>query len=327
MATVAGETDSPALRWTLWTLCVVVWTLTLVTTQPAHVLREVLPAPATQPVAKSGHLVAYAFLTILSAWLHVRRDRRWLLLVFLSLHGMATEFVQTFVPDRTGSWRDVGIDALQQLPLDPELRVFARSASDDKAPIMMILTAVDVLRAQQKSPAINIKVLLDPEEEMSSPSLAGMIERDRAAFAADALVILNHRDRRTGITKEFIAVGDYVDLVARQTAFESVRLTLMTLVPPWVAIAVASVCSAVDSRVKSVRMYVGTPVRRNKQAWTSGWKVLYPVCAHVVELSAVPFVASQVSPPSVTKMTRSLRHLDLGSIATTPASVVTVALT
>ena len=38
---------------------------------------------------------------------------------------------------------------------------------------------------------------------------------------ADQLVILNHRDQRTGITKEFIAMGDYVDLVARQTAFES----------------------------------------------------------------------------------------------------------
>ena len=40
--------------------------------------------------------------------------------------------------------------------------------------------------------------------------------------SADELVILNHRDQRTGITKEFIAVGDYVDLVARQTAFESI---------------------------------------------------------------------------------------------------------
>ncbi|HKG95404.1 MAG TPA: ABC transporter permease [Gemmatimonadaceae bacterium] len=39
---------------------------------------------------------------------------------------------------------------------------------------------------------------------------------------ADDLVILNHRDQRTGITKEFIAIGDYVDIVARQTAFESV---------------------------------------------------------------------------------------------------------
>ena len=39
---------------------------------------------------------------------------------------------------------------------------------------------------------------------------------------AGDLVILNHRDKRTGITKEFIAVGDYVDLVARQSAFESI---------------------------------------------------------------------------------------------------------
>jgi putative ABC transport system permease protein len=39
--------------------------------------------------------------------------------------------------------------------------------------------------------------------------------------AAEELVILNHRDTRTGITKEFIAMGDYVDLRARQTAFES----------------------------------------------------------------------------------------------------------
>ncbi len=39
---------------------------------------------------------------------------------------------------------------------------------------------------------------------------------------ADRLVILNHRDQRTGITKEFIAIGDYVDLVARQSSFETV---------------------------------------------------------------------------------------------------------
>ncbi|HEV3199447.1 MAG TPA: ABC transporter permease [Bryobacteraceae bacterium] len=38
---------------------------------------------------------------------------------------------------------------------------------------------------------------------------------------AGRLVILNHRDRRTGITKEFIAIGDYVDLAQRQTSFQS----------------------------------------------------------------------------------------------------------
>ena len=76
--------------------------------------------------------------------------------------------------------------------------MFARSASDDKAPIMMLLTAFDLLRAQAESPAINVKVLLDPEEEMGSPSLAGTIESASAAFAADALVILDGPEHASG---------------------------------------------------------------------------------------------------------------------------------
>jgi putative ABC transport system permease protein len=42
--------------------------------------------------------------------------------------------------------------------------------------------------------------------------------------AADELVILNHRDRRTGITKEFIALGDFVDLAARQSRLDQLVL-------------------------------------------------------------------------------------------------------
>jgi predicted permease len=40
--------------------------------------------------------------------------------------------------------------------------------------------------------------------------------------SADRLMTLNHRDTRTGITKEFIAIGDYVDLVARQQSFDAI---------------------------------------------------------------------------------------------------------
>ena len=39
---------------------------------------------------------------------------------------------------------------------------------------------------------------------------------------ADDVVLLQHRDTRTGITKEFIAMGDFVDLRARQRSFESI---------------------------------------------------------------------------------------------------------
>jgi acetylornithine deacetylase/succinyl-diaminopimelate desuccinylase-like protein len=95
------------------------------------------------------------------------------------------------VRDGAGDWRDVGADALQALPLNPELRVFARSASDDKAPIMMLLTALDLLGERNAAPAFGIKVMLDGEEEMGSPSLAATISVDPAAFRADALVILD----------------------------------------------------------------------------------------------------------------------------------------
>ena len=38
---------------------------------------------------------------------------------------------------------------------------------------------------------------------------------------ADRVVVLEHRARRTGITKEFIAIGDFADLRGRQRSFES----------------------------------------------------------------------------------------------------------
>jgi putative ABC transport system permease protein len=39
--------------------------------------------------------------------------------------------------------------------------------------------------------------------------------------AADELVVLEHRDSRSGISKPFIAIGDFVDLAARQKSFSS----------------------------------------------------------------------------------------------------------
>lgn len=93
--------------------------------------------------------------------------------------------------DDHGAWHEVARERLLAQPFDPELRVFARAASDDKAPIMMLLTAVDLLKAQGKTPASNFKVILDSEEEIGSPSLAGVVEANAAAFKADALVILD----------------------------------------------------------------------------------------------------------------------------------------
>lgn len=98
----------------------------------------------------------------------------------------------------TGDWGAVGPEALQAQPLDHELRVFARAAADDKGPIMMLLTAVDLLRTRGESPAFNVKVLLDGEEEIGSPSLAAMVAAEPEAFRADTLVVLDGPTHASG---------------------------------------------------------------------------------------------------------------------------------
>ena len=51
-------------------------------------------------------------------------------------------------------------------------RLYARSASDDKAGVMAILAAADALRAEGKRPGFNLKIVLEGEEEQGSPNLA-----------------------------------------------------------------------------------------------------------------------------------------------------------
>jgi acetylornithine deacetylase/succinyl-diaminopimelate desuccinylase-like protein len=73
----------------------------------------------------------------------------------------------------------------------PEWRIYARSASDDKAPIVALCAAIDALAAQKLAPTSNIRVVLDGEEEASSPALVPAIAKYRDRFTADAMVILD----------------------------------------------------------------------------------------------------------------------------------------
>ena len=81
-----------------------------------------------------------------------------------------------------------------ELPARPDssdVRLFARSSSDAKGPIMMFLVAWDQLAAEDRLPEYTVKFIVDPMEETSSPDLPGAVERHRAALAADHLVILD----------------------------------------------------------------------------------------------------------------------------------------
>jgi hypothetical protein len=62
--------------------------------------------------AKMLHVGAYGFLTLLAAWLPVRRVYFEATVGLLALHAIGTEIGQSYVPNRTGSVLDVFIDWL-----------------------------------------------------------------------------------------------------------------------------------------------------------------------------------------------------------------------
>ena len=82
-----------------------------------------------------------------------------------------------------GQWEDIAQERLLGEEIDPDWRIFARSSSDDKGPIMMFLTAFDALKAAGVAPAINVKVLLDSEEEKGSLTIGVVAKANRELLA------------------------------------------------------------------------------------------------------------------------------------------------
>jgi acetylornithine deacetylase/succinyl-diaminopimelate desuccinylase-like protein len=67
-------------------------------------------------------------------------------------------------------------------PFTPVLRgdrLYARSASDDKAPIIAMLASLDALRASKIPLRVNVKLFFEGEEEAGSPHLGAILEQHR----------------------------------------------------------------------------------------------------------------------------------------------------
>jgi acetylornithine deacetylase/succinyl-diaminopimelate desuccinylase-like protein len=98
--------------------------------------------------------------------------------------------------------RDVGgndVDWRDAKAIDPEWRLFARSAGDDKAPIIGMLAALDALRAAGRKPSVNLRFVFEGEEEAGSPHLSAFLERYPDALRPDAWVLCDgpvHQSRR-----------------------------------------------------------------------------------------------------------------------------------
>jgi acetylornithine deacetylase/succinyl-diaminopimelate desuccinylase-like protein len=74
-------------------------------------------------------------------------------------------------------------------PIDPEWRLYARSAADDKAGVMGLLAAVDALRAAGITPTSNLKFFFEGEEEVGSPQLEPMLRAHADLLESDGWII------------------------------------------------------------------------------------------------------------------------------------------
>ena len=72
-----------------------------------------------------------------------------------------------------------------------DLRIFARSASDAKGPVMMILNALEIMKRNNIELEYNLKVIMDFEEEISSPNLADAVKKYSSKLKSDALLIFD----------------------------------------------------------------------------------------------------------------------------------------
>ena len=121
--------------------------------------------------------------------------------------GQPVDTTQWTTPPWRPVLRDKALDAGgKEIPfpegtarVDPESRIYARSASDDKSPIIAMLTALDALRAVGRAPTVNLKFFFEGEEEAGSSHLRPVLERNLDLLRADVWLFCDgpvHQTRR-----------------------------------------------------------------------------------------------------------------------------------
>ena len=74
---------------------------------------------------------------------------------------------------------------------NPDWKIFARSASDSKGPAVSFLQALRILDGNRLLPRFNIKVIMDFQEELGSPTLPDLVKNNREKLSADAMLIMD----------------------------------------------------------------------------------------------------------------------------------------
>ncbi|MDQ7063233.1 MAG: M20/M25/M40 family metallo-hydrolase [candidate division KSB1 bacterium] len=93
--------------------------------------------------------------------------------------------------------RTMSLDELPD-PVPGELRVYARSASDDKSPLIALLAAIDALKTNRIPITVNLKFFLEGEEEAGSPHMRAFLEKYSDLLHADVWLLCDGPVHQTG---------------------------------------------------------------------------------------------------------------------------------
>src|SRR5712692_8946183 len=100
-------------------------------------------------------------------------------------------------------------------------RIYARSASDDKSPIVALLAALDALRDKKISLAVNVKVILEGEEEAGSKNLQRTLELHKNLLGGDLLITADGPVHHSG--KQLVFFGNRGEIDVDITIYGPVR--------------------------------------------------------------------------------------------------------
>jgi acetylornithine deacetylase/succinyl-diaminopimelate desuccinylase-like protein len=100
-------------------------------------------------------------------------------------------------------------------------RIYARSSSDDKSPIVALLAALDALRAKQIPLKVNLKVIFEGEEEAGSTNLAHTLELHKNLLGADLLITADGPVHQSG--RQLVFFGNRGDIGLDITVYGPVR--------------------------------------------------------------------------------------------------------
>ena len=105
--------------------------------------------------------------------------------------------------------------------INPEWRIYARGASDDKAGVMSILSAYEALIATGFQPNYNLKFFFEGEEEAGSDHLFEILEKSSSLLQSDAWIICDGPVHQSG--RKMVYFGVRGDAHAEITVYGSKR--------------------------------------------------------------------------------------------------------